>query len=329
MAVNQVPNSDHSAPRKLFFLLLPEFSLLSLCSALEPLRIANRIAERTLFDWELCAEDQQLAQSSLGISIPVLSSLPAVTNSDTVFVCGGTNVEKTTSKRTLNWLRKAARQGAVIGGLCTGTYILAVAGLMTGKRATIHWENQDSLAELFPDVVLTKSAFVVDGNRMSTAGGVASIGMMLDYISTHEGPDLAHKVSEQLMYSHVRRIQFNSTTSAPDRGGISHPKLKRAIQAMDDNLENPLSVVELAKFANVSVRQLERIFKRFLSQPPVRYYTEMRLQRAHNMLLQTDLPVLQISLACGFKSTSVFAMRYKQRFGLSPHQALRASQSGE
>ncbi|MGB7321936.1 MAG: AraC family transcriptional regulator, partial [Albidovulum sp.] len=161
--------------RRFVFLLLDGFTLLSFAGAIEPLRIANRMIGREVYKWVLAGEGGVEQACSNGASFRLDMGLDELEREDTLFVCGGVDVQSATTKPVLNWLRREARRGVTVGGLCTGAYAVAKAGLLDGKRATIHWENQDSFLEEFEDVNLTKSVFVVDGNRMSTAGGTASI----------------------------------------------------------------------------------------------------------------------------------------------------------
>jgi len=220
----------------------------------------------------------------------------------------------------LNWLRREARRGVTMGGLCTASYALARAGLLDGKRATIHWENQDSFTEEFEEVKLTKSVFVVDGNRMSTAGGTASIDLMLKIIAQDHGEDLANSVADLLIYSSIRTDQDTQRLSIPTRIGVRHPKLSQVIQKMEANIEDPISPAQLASEVGMSTRQLERLFRRYLNRSPKRYYMELRLQKARNLLMQTDMSVINVALACGFASPSHFSKCYRAHYQTTPYR---------
>ncbi len=220
----------------------------------------------------------------------------------------------------LNWLRREARRGAVIGGLCTAGYTLAKAGLLDGKKATIHWENQDSFIEEFEEVELTKSVFVMDGNRMTTAGGTSSIDLMLKIIADDHGEDLANAVADQLIYSSIRTDQDTQRLSVPTRIGVRHPKLSQVIQMMESHIEEPISPSILARDVGMSTRQLERLFRRYLNRSPKRYYMELRLQKARNLLMQTDMSVINVALACGFASPSHFSKCYRAHYDTTPYR---------
>jgi AraC family transcriptional regulator, glycine betaine-responsive activator len=187
-------------------------------------------------------------------------------------------------------------------------------------RATIHWENQDSFIEEFEDVKLTKSVFVVDGNRMSTAGGTASIDLMLKIIAQDHGEEIANTVADQLIYSSIRTDQDIQRLSIPTRIGVRHPKLSQVIQMMEANIEDPISPAELATHVGMSTRQLERLFRRYLTRSPKRYYMELRLQKARNLLMQTDMSVINVALACGFASPSHFSKCYRAHYQTTPYR---------
>lgn len=318
MSKTMEPDGANTAVRFLFC-LMPEFSMLSLCTALEPLRIANRIADKTLFEWALCAEDADVA-SSLGFGVPIQDGLPQVTRRDTVFVCAGPSVERSYSQALLGWLRRASVQGASLGGLCTGSHVLAMAGLLEGKEATIHWEQHDSFQEQFPDTDLCKTPYKIDNKRFTTAGGISAIDLMLKLIADHAGPVLAQEVSAQLMYTQVHVVQAETTINATDRAGVLHPQLRSVIALMEATLEEPLNISDFSRHAKMSSRHLERLFRRYLSKSPLQYYTELRLYRARNLLYQTSMSVTEICAACGFQSRSSFAKKYRLRFGVSPSE---------
>lgn len=309
-----------SAPPKRFvFLLLDRFTMLSFAGAVEPLRIANRVAEEEIYRWVLAGEGE-FATCSNGAAFKLDIGLEDIGRDDVVLVCGGLDVQKAATKGVLNWLRREARRGVTIGGLCTGAYAVAKAGLLEGKKATIHWENQDGFLEEFEQVKLTKSVFVMDGNRWSTAGGTSSIDLMLKVIAADQGEDLANTVADQLIYSSIRTDQDTQRLSIPTRIGVRHPKLSQVIQMMEGNIEDPMSPADLAEEVGMSTRQLERLFRRYLNRSPKRYYMELRLQKARNLLMQTDMSVINVALACGFASPSHFSKCYRSHYNTTPYR---------
>ena len=294
--------------------------MLCFSCALESLRIANRMAGRELYQWHLVGEGGEEVRCSSGTGFRLDGDLTEMNRDDTILLCGGIDVQAASTKRVLNWLRREARRGSVVGGLCTAGYTLVKAGLLDGKRATIHWENQDSFTEEFEEVELTKSVFVVDGNRITTAGGTASIDLMLKIIAEDHGEDLANLVADQLIYTSIRTDQDTQRLSVPTRIGVRHPKLSQVIQMMEQNIEEPISPSILAQDVGMSTRQLERLFRRYLNRSPKRYYMELRLQKARNLLLQTDMSVINVALACGFASPSHFSKCYRAHYDTTPYR---------
>lgn len=313
-------------PRHFIFLLANKFSLGAFAAALEPLRIANRMADRHIYDWSLASEDGKTATSSSGVTLMVDMGLEPVNRDDTLLVCGGVNIKEATTRPILNWLRREARKGAGIGGLCTASYTIAKAGLLNGRKCTIHWENHDSFEEEFLEVELTKSIYTVDGNRYSSAGGMSSLDLMLNVIASDHGQDLANNVADQLIYTSIRTDRDEQRLSIPTRIGVRHPKLSSVIQMMETNIEEPVSPSILARDVGMSTRQLERLFRRYLNRSPKRYYMELRLQKARNLLMQTDMSVINVALACGFASPSHFSKCYRSHYDTTPYRE-RGSQA--
>lgn len=306
--------------RRFVFVLLDRFTLLSFASALECLRIANRMVGQPAYEWLLIGEGGETARCSAGTEFRLDGDLIELTRDDTVLICGGMDVQRATTKRMLSWIRREARKGLKLGGLCTASYTLARAGVLDGKRATIHWENQDSFAEEFEDVTLTKSVFVIDGNRMTTAGGTSSIDLMLKIVADDHGEEIANLVADQQIYSSIRTDQDTQRLSVPTRIGVRHPKLSQVIQKMEQNIEEPISPSSLARDVGMSTRQLERLFRRYLNRSPKRYYMELRLSKARNLLMQTDMSVINVALACGFASPSHFSKCYRAHYNTTPYR---------
>ncbi|MEM9551714.1 MAG: GlxA family transcriptional regulator [Pseudomonadota bacterium] len=306
--------------RRFVFVLLDQFTLLSFASALDCLRLANRYFDDTIYDWVFIGEGGDTVNCSTGTQFTLNSDLVELRRDDTIVVCGGVDVQSATTRPVLNWLRREARKGLRVGGLCTAAYTLAKAGLLNGKKATIHWENHDSFAEEFEDVELTKSVFIIDGNRMTTAGGTSSIDMFLQIIAEDHGDEVANWVADQQIYSSIRTDQDTQRLSVPTRIGVRHPKLSQVIQMMENNIEEPISPSILAKEVGMSTRQLERLFRRYLNRSPKRYYMELRLQKARNLLMQTDMSVINVALACGFASPSHFSKCYRSHYNTTPYR---------
>ena len=221
---------------------------------------------------------------------------------------------------------REARKGMPIGGLCTATYLMAKAGLLDGRRSTIHWENRESFMEDFPEHEITTSIYTIDKNRYSSAGGTAAADLMLRLIANDHGTDLANGIADQMIYTTVRTDKDQQRLSIPTRIGVRHAKLSTVIKMMEDNLEEPISPSILASDVGISTRQLERLFRRYLNRSPKRYYMELRLEKARNLLLQTDMSVINMALASGFTSPSHFSKCYRMHFSTTPYRE-RGAQS--
>ena len=310
-------------PRRFTFLLLDRFTMLPFTAAIEPLRLANRAAGRELYAWHLVGPGKDRATCSNGTKVILDAGLDAdlaPERDDVIIVCGGTDIAREATRPVLNWLRKQARSGATMGAVCTGAWILAEAGLLDGRKATIHWENHDGFAEAFPQVDLYRSVFVNDGNRLTAAGGTSSIDMMLHLIAEAQGDALATEVADQMLHTTIRTNQDRQRLSIPTRIGVRHPRLAAVIARMEGNLEDPISPARLAADAGMSTRQLERLFRRYLNRSPKRYYMETRLARARNLLMQTDMSIIEVALASGFSSPSHFSKCYRALYGSTPYR---------
>ena len=306
--------------RRVVFLLLDQFSMVPFASALDALRIANRYSRNPIYSWKLAGEGGESVTCSNGSRILLDMGLEEISRDDTVLICGGLGIGAASTKPVLNWLRREARKGIAIGGLCTAAYTMAKAGLLDGKKCTIHWENYDSFVEEFDEVELTKAIYVIDGNRYTCAGGTSSLDLMLKLMATLRDEEMANWVADQLLHTNIRTERDEQRLSIPTRIGVRHPKLSTVIQMMEANIEEPVSPSVLARDVGMSTRQLERLFSRYLSRSPKRYYMELRLQKARNLLMQTEMSVINVALACGFASPSHFSKCYRAQYDTTPYR---------
>ena len=314
-------------PEQFVFLLLNDFSMMAFASAIEPLRVANRISGKTLYKWALASENGTTATCSNGTVVNVDLGLDPILRDQKIVVCSGLDVRSGSSKPVLAWLRRESRKGMPVGAICTGTYTLAMAGLLEHKSCTIHWENRDSLNEDFPNIDLRHTIFTIDGNRFTAAGGTGPTDMMLKMIANAHGSEVAGTVADQLIYTAIRTENDEQRLSILTRIGVRHPKLATVIKLMEENIEEPVSPSVLASDVSMSTRQLERLFRRYMNRSPKRYYMELRLKKARNLLLQTDMSVINVALACGFASPSHFSKCYRASFQTTPYRERGANAS--
>ena len=315
-------------PQSIAFLIVPQFSMLAFVSAIEPLRVANRMAGRDLYRWSVVSKDGGSVGASNGMSLLADHSLDEKLRPSLVVACAGFDPDDFFDRRTKRWLTNLASRGADLGSIDTGAFFLGWAGLLDGYRATTHWESLDSFRETFPRVEIENALFVVDRNRLTCAGGTASLDMMLHRISLQHGHRLAAAVSEQFIHDRIRSPHDHQRMAPPLRQGINHQGLAQALSLMEQNLEEPIDAADLAKRAGLSLRQLERLFQRHFVMTPHRYYLELRLQRARSLLQYGSLPVLEVAVACGFASPAHFSRAYRAWAGKAPISERKRAPAG-
>ncbi|PTB22266.1 AraC family transcriptional regulator [Trinickia symbiotica] len=308
---------------KFAFMALPNFTMIAFSNAIEVLRMANYLSGETLYRWSVVSPDGGPVTASNGLSVETVpvSSLEQVP--DVVFVCGGIDVQHSTTPAHLSELRRFARSGVVLGSLCTGTYALARAGLLDGYACAIHWENMSALKEEFPGTRFLKELFVIDRDRVTCTGGVAPLDMMLHLIAPRVGTARVTQIAEQFIVEHVRDPKAQQRMPLVARLGSANKSLFEVISLMESNIEEPLSREELARLANMSQRQLQRLFREHLGMTPTHYYLTLRLRRARELLLQTDMSIMHITMACGFQSACHFSKSYRDAFGTAPTRERR------
>jgi transcriptional regulator GlxA family with amidase domain len=310
-------------PRVIGFYLVPDFPMIALASAMEPLRIANRLSGRRLYDWRLISRSGAPERASNGLVLTADAGIADTPSCDVVFACAGLFAQEFRDRAVFAWLRRLHRCGCRLGGISTGTYLLARSGILDGRRCTIHWENVASLAEEFPLLHVTDDIFVEDGTLLTCSGGTGTIDMMLHVVAREHGRALATLISDQIMHPRIRGQHDHQRTALEARLAIAHPKLAEVVREMQCTVEEPLAIERLARGAGLSPRHLERLSSRVLGKTPRDLYRELRLQRGQALLQQTGLSVLEIALACGFVSATHFSRCYRYWCGHSPSEERR------
>ncbi len=314
-------------PRSFVFFLVPDFSMIAFATALEPLRLANRMLGYDAYKWRLSSTDGKPVAASNQVECAVDSSLEderkymtGAERPSMLFVCSGINVEKFANKSVFAWLREEYNRGVAVGGLCTGAHILAAAGLQSGRRCAIHWENLPGFAEAFPRAEVFADLFEVDSNVYTCAGGTAALDMMLNLIGDDHDDNLVNSICEQVLTDRVRNPSDRQRLPLRARLGVQNSKVLSIIELMEANLAEPLSLLEIADHVGLSRRQIERLFRQEMGRSPARYYLEIRLDRARHLLIQSSMPVVEVAVACGFVSASHFSKCYRELYGRSPQQ---------
>jgi AraC family transcriptional regulator, glycine betaine-responsive activator len=312
-------------PRSFAFVLVPEFSMMPFSAAIEPLRVANRMHGREVYRWSTLSADGAEVTASNGTHVQVDGSLAKIEPVDAIVICAGVNAYDHLDAGVAAHLRRLSRRDCLIGSVCSGSIVLAHAGLLDGRRCTGHWEDLETLAENFPSLDVTNSIFEIDGSRFTCSGGTAPLDLMIHFIALDFGRDLAARVADQMLHHSARQAAEPQRLALSERTGLRHPRLLDVIAAMEANLENPLSLGELADGAGMSLRQLERLFAAQLQIKPGRYYRSLRLQRARQLVQQTGLSMMQVAVATGFSSATHFAKAYRLVHGQPPRRDREAA----
>ncbi|NNA06021.1 GlxA family transcriptional regulator [Pseudomonas lundensis] len=314
------PAVSHAPVKTVGLLVIPNFTTIGFASTIETLRMANMAARREMFRTLIIGPSLEPVTASNGMRILPDCAMQDAPKLDILLVVGANPIVSHLSSRPLlNWLRKLAHERVALGGICTGSYWLARAGLLKGFRCTIHWEDIETLKDHFPGIIISHQLFELDRDRYTCSGGVASMDMTLQLIAREPGGrEIAAHAAELLLCDRARCAQEQQRVPLRQKLGTSQPKLSQVVAIMEANLEEPVSLEELARFNDVSVRQLERLFHKHLQRTPSQYYLELRLARARGLLLRSESPVRDIALACGFVSAAHFSKCYSRLFGVSP-----------
>ncbi|WP_296059416.1 GlxA family transcriptional regulator [uncultured Amphritea sp.] len=314
------PIKDYQKVTRVGFLLLNNFTMIALASAIEPLRMANQLSGHELYSWHMVSETGSPVSASDGLSFTPDFSIADMPELDLLVVCGGVDITRSFTSKQVSWLQLMNRRGVTLAGICTGAYLLAHAGLLDGYDCSTHWECMASLQEHYPKVNCNNRLFTIDRNRMTSSGGVSPMDMFLHMVTLQHGPKLSMAVSDMFICDRIRsefdqqRVPLRQLHNCGD----SKPKLVDVIELMENNLEEPIGLDELAAFVDVSRRQLERMFLKYLNCSPSRYYLKLRLDRARQLLKQSSMAIVEISTACGFVSTPHFSRCYRKHIGISP-----------
>ena len=306
------------------FLMMPEYTLSTFSNAVSVLRMANRLSGRELYRYSVFSIDGEPVVSCAGLELKLDGSFHTTVDMNVLIVCGGYNVKNYCDKPVIDALRSMDKKGIPLGAMCTGSYVLAAAGLLDGYRSTIHWENIASMREQFPKLNISSSLFVIDRDRYTCSGGISSIDLMLNLVASIHGHQLVQQISEQFTCDRVRTEKDPQRAPLQYLIGASQPRLVDAVVLMEANIEEPLSLDEIAEYVGISRRQLERLFNRYLHCAPSRYYLELRLSRARLLLLQTSIPVIDVAISCGFSTAPHFSKCYSDLYGKPPSNERRA-----
>lgn len=237
-----------------------------------------------------------------------------------VIVCGGVEPEKSITRELSSWLRYQWSIGRTVGGVCTGAYALAAAGLLENVVFTLHWENLLAFKELHPRLAPVDQLYALNGRIMTCGGGIASTDMMLKVIQENYGSDLARMTLRMCLHGDARNGDTPQTAPKAASLGFRHQKLVDIVEMIEERISDDINLDEIARKVQLSRRQIERLFQRYLGMPPKQYLAELRLQRGRELLAGTNMRVVEVAAACGFDSSSHFSKRFRTKFGVTPHR---------
>ncbi len=320
------PNLSSLAHRrfsKIAFVLIPRFNMMTLMTTIEPLRIANYLSPKLLFDWRFFSFDGERTPANNGMEIDCTRP-DSSEQFDVVFVVGSWGCERYVNPDVVNWIRRQERLGSLVCAFELGVYVLAKAGLLSGRAATTHWSCMAGFAEQFPNVDLREQLFTVDGNIITCAGGTSGIDLMLQLIGTCHNEQLSAEVADQIMHHPTRKGEAAQRHTLGGTSDTIHPDVAAAVKIIEENVSDPLPIPEVALQIGLSQRQLERCFKRHMGCSVVQFSQLMRLQYARVLLTTTRMSIRQVSVASGFNSMSHFSFAFFKCFGKKPSRYRQA-----
>ncbi|MEO3414409.1 GlxA family transcriptional regulator [Roseovarius sp. CAU 1744] len=304
--------------RRIGILTLNGFALMSYSSTVEPLRAANLLGRRTLYEVVNIGVTADPIQSSGAAVVIPQATIAETPKLDYLFVVAGGDPAHYNERPLFPWLVRQARAGTRLGGVSGGPLILARAGLMEGRRMTIHWEHAQALAEISPHLMIDRTLYVIDRDRVTCAGGTAPLDLMHALIARHHGAPFARLVSDWFMHTEIRPSIGPQRGGLVDRVGSTNAAILDAVDVMESNVAETVDLDELARAAGVSPRQLNRLFREKLGRSTMGYYRELRLDKAQSLLRNSPLSLTEIALATGFANSSHFSRAFTQHFGQPP-----------
>jgi transcriptional regulator GlxA family with amidase domain len=315
MQYTQIMFAPDPSPLEIEVLVLPESTLISVAAVIEPMRAANRVLGRRQFGWVITTPDGAPAPTHSGIPVPAARPFDPLASRAPLIVIGSFNIATHMTAGLVRRLGRAGRARPMIGGVEAGAWVMARAGLLTGRQATTHWEDLEDFAAAYPDIDVVPRRFVIDGNRFTTGGAGPALDLMLELIRARLGYPLSLEVAKMFIYE-----QSGHTEQTPTLARPHEPHLARAIEVMEASLAEPPPIPRIARLAGVSTRHLQTLFNNNLGVTPYAYYQAIRLNRARRMLIETRRPALEIAELSGFSSPSSFTRAYRRQHGESPRE---------
>ncbi len=328
LEIDIMPKMDRAATH-MVFIVVPRFNMATLVTMIETMRIANYLAPGPMFSWEIASFDGAKVPASNGMTTTVEIVDDDMQSADFIFVLGSWGTEHYNNRHLIAWLRKRARAGERICGVELGCYIVARAGLLDGKPATTHWSWLSGFRESFDRVDVQECLFTIDGKVLTCSGGLAGVDLMLRLIEGISGSGFSGEIADQMLHHPIRSAASPQRSTMGRSTETMLPLVREAMTLIEQNIEEPLKVPEIAGLLDVSQRQLERQFKKHVGCTLVQFGLLRRLQNARLLLISTDLSVRQIATASGFNTLSHFAFSFGKFFGRRPSEYREAWPANE
>ncbi len=299
-------------------LLVPGFPIYVLMLVIEALRLANKHLRASVYEWQIFTIDGNQVMASNGMTVMPRADITRIEGLGSLCILSGYEPEQAYTSDLLTKLRQLSRQGMRLGGIDTGAFILAKAGLLEGYQVTVHWEALPNFQESFPYHNVTDELFSISPARFSCAGGAATLDLMLSIVAEDQGHSLAQKVAQDFIHDNIRVASDDQRIAQDSQWLRYNPNLANLIKIMEANIEEPLSIAQLVSHSGRSKRQLQRVFKRDLGTTPMQYYLQIRLNKAQQLVKYSALPMRLIAVACGFSSLSTFSRSYRGSLNMTP-----------
>ncbi|MFT5721760.1 MAG: transcriptional regulator GlxA family with amidase domain [Motiliproteus sp.] len=326
-----IPHTTEKKVVRVSFILLPGFALSSFALAIEALSVANLLNGSDIYPYQIyqaaAVGTGSAIKSSNNVPVETSGNLDTCQQTDLVFICGYRNVADYNNPQLFTLLRNLSRRKGRIAALSCGSFILAKAGLLKDKSCTLVHEYRSTFAELYPDITLQENLYTITDNLLTSAGGTATLDMLLYLIGQDQGRDFAHQVSQQFLQERIRSSEELQTSRRYLTLRIKSHCLGAAVELMEKHISPPYPISTLASNIGTTQRNLETVFQKYEHTSPGRYYLRLRLQHARKMLVETHLSIAKIAQATGFSSQSHFSKCFREQFSLCPSGLRRDNSS--
>lgn len=317
-------------PLRLGFLMFPGFPMACLTSAIEPLRATNEITGRREFAWALLAETAAPVRCSAGIGFEPDVTLSAAEGFDHLYLLGPPTAAFADPRGGPARLRWLDRRGVTLGAFSGGIFPLARAGLMDGRRCSVHWCYEAAFKAEFPEVIPSEAAILRERRRITVSGAGAVFDFMLALIGERLGPAVRTEVACWFQHPLLREADAAQKVPVARVGATADdlpPPIREALRLFETHLEDPLRITDVAAAVGLSDRHFERLFKRETGQSPLRFYHTLRARKARQRVLYSTDSLREIAASVGYMTAGAMVRHYTRTFGISPQEDRRLAQA--